>query len=218
MNKFEIENLKTLECGTSFYPEESQQVRNAEIELDGDRLHCQKSEKRVMLDALKISNAAKHLQRLPDQDETFHVIMKGNYDGFDLVNAVLSLSDSTITRLDIATLGFNKRNAHELIRLLDTGEIKATTFLCSVYYRANEPEVFDWLYNQLKDRDCPMVACRCHCKIMLFEMEDQHYVIESSANLRSCKMIEQFTLTNSQDVLYFHRSWMNEMIEKGGEK
>ncbi len=183
-------------------------------------VYHQKTEKQVVIDALKVSNAAKQLQRLPDPDETFHVIMKGNYDGFDIVNGVLALADpTTIQRIDICTLGFNKRNAAELIGLMDAGKIQTTTFICSVYYRANEAAVFDGLYNALKDRGCPMVAMRCHCKIILFELTDgRFFAVESSANLRSCRMIEQFTLTNSRPVVEFHRCWMDEMIQKGGEK
>jgi hypothetical protein len=50
---------------------------------------------------------------------------------------------------------------------------------------------------------------------MLFEMSSgNYYAVESSANLRSCKMLEQFTLTNSRELVLFHRGWMAGLIDK----
>jgi hypothetical protein len=37
-----------------------------------------------------------------------------------------------------------------------------------------------------------------HSKIILFDMGDHAYAVESSANLRSCNNLEQFSLTNSR--------------------
>jgi hypothetical protein len=44
-------------------------------------------------------------------------------------------------------------------------------------------------------------------------LDASHYVIESSANLRSCRNIEQFTMTNDRELLTFHRSWMETVID-----
>jgi hypothetical protein len=179
----------------------------------------EKSEKRRTLDALKVSNAAKQIQRIPGKSETLHCIMSGNYDGFDIVNGILTLvHPATIKRLDIATLGFNKRNAAELITLMDAGKIQHTTFICCVFYKAHEPGVFQGLKKALADRGCPMIAIRSHCKIMLIETTAGDFLAyESSANLRSCRMIEQFTLTNSRPVVDFHRTWMAEKFNDGEE-
>jgi hypothetical protein len=179
-------------------------------------LFVQKTEKQVMIDALKVSHAARQLERLPEPGEVYHVIMNGNYDGFDIVNGILRLHHpAVIERLDICTLGFNKRNTAELIGLMDSGQIKKLTFVCSVYFKAHEPETFNLLLAQLKDRHFPMIATRSHCKILLFEMSSgQFYAVESSANLRSCKMLEQFTLTHSRAVVEFHRGWLTDLIEK----
>lgn len=213
-----IETLKTFTAEQAFYPEESQSARNAAIGLEDNLRHTQKSDKRRLLDFQRVSNAAKHLDSLPQPGETIHAIMKGNYDGFDVVPAVVQLGGK-IRQLDVCTLGFNRRNAYTLIEMIDAGQVERCRFICSVYYRANEPEVFDYLFNELTARGCSMVACRCHCKIILFEMDSgQNYVIESSANLRSCRMLEQFTMTHDKDVLEFHREWMKEMIKKGGER
>lgn len=74
-------------------------------------------------------------------------------------------------------------------------------------------EAWDQLHQQLTARKQPVVAVRSHAKVLLFAMSDgAHYVIESSANLRSCRNVEQFALTRDAGLLQFHRAWMRELI------
>jgi predicted amidophosphoribosyltransferase len=163
---------------------------------------------------LQVANAAKHLERLPESGESFHCIMRGNYNGWDLVPAVLRLANpATIETLYIATLGFNRQNAEELLSLVDAGSIRRVRFICSCYYRSVEPAVFDFLHASLTRNGHRAVAIRSHAKILLFEMTNgAAYVIESSANLRSCRNIEQFCMTHDAELLRFHREWMDEVI------
>ena len=52
-----------------------------------------------------------------------------------------------------------------------------------------------------------------HAKVVLMETSTGGaYVVESSANLRSCASIEQITLTNDAALLAFHRYWINEIL------
>ena len=179
----------------------------------------QKSDKRQVVDAAKVSNAARQIQRMPEQNETIHVIMSGNYDGFDIVNGILALAaPATIRRLEICTMGFNVRNVAELIGLMDAGQVGEVRFICSVFYKAHEPGVYNELKKALADRGGSAIAIRSHCKIILIETTGGDFLAyESSANLRSCRMLEQFTLTNSAAVVEFHRSWMDKKFKHGDE-
>ena len=52
-----------------------------------------------------------------------------------------------------------------------------------------------------------------HAKVVLIETTDgRHFVVESSANLRSCSSIEQITVTHDGDLLAFHRQWIDELL------
>ena len=42
------------------------------------------------------------------------------------------------------------------------------------------------------------------------------YVVESSANLRSCASIEQITIMRDGDLLAFHRKWIDELLRAKG--
>ena len=205
-----IAQLEVLDAQPLF-PSEADATRDATIGIDVDLKHVSRPERRRMMHMLNVANAAKALDRLPDQGETFHVVMRGNYHGWDLVPAVLRLAaPATIRELNIATLGFSASNSSELIRLLDSGQVGRCSFICSVYYRSMKDgaPVYDALAQALTSRGHQICAIRSHCKIIAMEMDGGDcYVIESSANLRSCRNLEQFTMSNDRALLEFHRGW-----------
>ncbi len=206
-----------LETVPNFYEGAAADARSAKAGLDADLKIARVSERRQLLHMLDVANAAKHLERIPDQAETFHCIMRGNYyNGWDLVPALLKLAaPRTIATLHVATLGFNQQNAFELLRLFDEGQIGRVEFICSVYFRDMTSDVWSYLHAELSRRKQHAVAIRSHAKILLLELSDgTALVVESSANLRSCHNIEQFTLTHDRDVLEFHRQWMDQLIRE----
>ncbi len=217
-----FDNLKSLDLDglPEVFPSAGGEVRNARIGLDGERKHVRTASGRRHLDMLSIANAAKCLDTLPLEGQTYHIVMAGNFAGWDFVPAVLRLAvPATIRELNVATLGFNSRNAAELIALLDAGQVERCTFIASVYYKSNEPQVWDGLTTALTTRGQRILAARCHAKILLMQLTDgRHIVIESSANLRSCRNIEQCTITHDADLLRFHRAWMMQLLSKGDQK
>ncbi len=167
---------------------------------------------------LQVANAAKHLRELPAAGESLHCVMRGNYNAWDLVPATLRLAaPATIAALHVATLGFNGRNAVELCELLDAGAVGSATFLCSHYFEKTTPDVFGYLAAELARRDQRILAMRSHAKIILMRLSDgRHYTIEGSANLRSCRNIEQFCMTNDRGLMEFHRTWIEQMFPPRG--
>ena len=142
--------------------------------------------------------------------------MRGNFNSWDLIPAILTLAEpATIAELNIATLGFNSKGAAALIDLLDTGPVSRCTFLCAHYWKSVEGDTYDELAEALTTRGHRCLAMRCHAKIVLAELTDGRCLtIESSANLRSCRAIEQFTMTNDPPLLQFHRGWMKQVLDE----
>lgn len=210
-------DVPEFDCGElpSFYGGQAAEGRNASIELQDGLKHVRISETKRMLHLLHVSNAAKHLDGLPTPGETYHCIMKGNFNGWDLVPATLRLSEpATIKRLDVATLGFNNANIKELCDLIDQKQIGDVSFLCSCYFRDSSKAEYGLLQEQLVKRGGRAAAVRSHAKILLMEMSNgANYVIESSANLRSCRNVEQFSMCDDRELLEFHRGWITELIE-----
>lgn len=198
-----------------FYAGESTRSRNVTAALDQERRHASRPHRRRMLNMLKVANAARALDRLPRRGEAFHVVMTGNFDAWHLVPAVVKLArPATVRGLHIATLGFNRPGAEDLLALIDAGTVAAVRFVCSCYFRSVDADVFDFLHAGLTSRGHRCVAIRSHAKIVVFDLSDgRQLVIESSANLRSCHNIEAFTLTHDAALAEFHRGWLDEVIE-----
>jgi hypothetical protein len=77
-------------------------------------------------------------------------------------------------------------------------------------------EIYANLHQELTRRGHRCAAIRSHAKIMLFELTDGRCLTwESSANLRSCRNVEQAVFTNDKDLLRFHRNWMSEAMVDG---
>ena len=213
-----LENLPAFDMTrvAAFYPGQAAEARNAAAELADNLKHVRRAAKRQTLHLLNVANAARHLERLPEAGETYHCVMKGNFHAWDLVPAVLKLAaPATIAYLGIATLGFNRANAQELAELLDAGQVQSTDFICSCYFKSTSGDEFAFLHEQLTARGQRVAAVRSHAKVILFEMTDgRRFIIESSANLRSCRNVEQFTLTHDAGLLDFHKAWMTNIVDE----
>lgn len=215
-----FDDLPTLDIDApAFYEEQADDSRNVDVTLHDDRTHRRRATSRTLIDWTKVSNAARQLDRLPDTGESIHGIMRANFDAFDFVPAIIGLlQPARCLELNIATLGFNDRNAAALIDLLDGGEVERASFIGSHFWKSHETGVYDALHHELTSRGHRCLAMRCHAKLLLFEAEDGRCLtMESSANLRSCRNLEQFVLTHDRSLLHFHRRWMTEMFEGAGQ-
>lgn len=165
---------------------------------------------------LQVANAAREIDRLPEPDETHHLIMSGNFNAWDVVPAMLKLADCPAHSLHIATLGFNKRNAAELLDLIDRQQIARVAFVCSCYFRDANKAEFKYLADGLIERGQQIAATRSHAKIIALKLTDgRTATTESSANLRSCRNLEQMTIHGSPDVQDFHAGWIMEQMKHG---
>lgn len=61
---------------------------------------------------------------------------------------------------------------------------------------------------QLQARGATLTSSRNHAKVIGLAFERDAYVVEGSANMRSCNNLEQFTLTNDPELFEFHRRWI----------
>lgn len=100
-------------------------VSDRPAQVSGSSTFTRAASKRELLHLLHVCNAAEHLARLPDDDESIHANMKGNFHAWDLVSATFRLAaPATIDAMTVATLGFNQQNENELFAMLDDGRIR----------------------------------------------------------------------------------------------
>jgi hypothetical protein len=209
-----------LDALAPFYDELKGHEVDAARDFGEDRKHVRRSEKRVMLDARRLTNALTHIGRLPEPNQSYHLVSKGAYSLWHVIKATLQFaSPATIAHLRVATLGFSKDNLEQLLRLLDEKQIGRVGFLYSVYFKSNEREICERLAYELTSRGHQVVAMLQHAKVLTIELSDgRALAVESSANLRSCASLEQITITHDRALHDFHAQWMDEVLAGGDPK
>jgi hypothetical protein len=189
-----------------------------EIPIDGEEVFRRQFAKHAVQHSLHVANAAKTMAALPEPGEVIHVLMSGNFAGWDYVPAFLKLAEpATIKVLHVATLGFSERNTHELLTMLDDGRIGNVWFLCSHYMSKQDAHIFTPMAKALTIRGQRIKATRNHAKLMAIELTDgRKFTIDGSMNLRSCRNVEQCNITRSDEVHDFYAGYIRHAIE--GEK
>jgi hypothetical protein len=162
-----------------------------------------------------MANALEHIGRLPEPNEAYHLVTEKKYSMGHIIPAVLTLAAPVaISYLGIATLSFSQSNLTDLLSLLDAGQIGKVDFAYSIYFKSNNKADCQRLADELGARDgCRIFAGLVHAKLLLLSMSDgRAFVVESSANLRSCSSIEQFAIFHDPELLRFHRTWLDSLF------
>jgi hypothetical protein len=186
---------------------------NPRAGLPADRSMLRTPTRRLFVDYRANPDAFRHLKRLPKEGQSLHGVISGKYALFDLVPAILERTGDTIADLYLVTLGFSKQNGADLCGMLDGRQVRRSTLLCSMYFQQTSPGIYDAVIPELLKRKQRVKAFRCHGKIILARMKGgARYVVESSANLRSCKNVEQFALHRCTRLYAFHRRWVEDVV------
>lgn len=165
-----------------------------------------------------INNAAAQIHHLPAPQHAVSCIMGGNYHGFDIIPAIQRLACIPILDLTIATLSFSKRNISNLTLLLDQGLIQRVGLLTSDYFAKADALIYGAAKRELVElRGQRLAFTRNHAKVICIRTAAGHYVVESSANLRSCVNFEQFTLTHDESFYQWHLEWIEYLLATGGK-
>lgn len=179
------------------------------------RAHRQKVRKVVTFDARKVKCAADTIRTMPARGESIHVIVGQSFAGFDLLPSFLDLTGAKrFDQLYMTTLGFSRDNLAQLELMIDAGKITAKNLriLCGDFFRRADSGIWDVGKLLAKERGFTFKSYRNHTKLILASIAGKRYVVESSANLRSCQNIEQFTITQSPELFAFHSEWIDECL------
>jgi len=182
--------------------------------LTSDRRHLAAEVRHRTQDVRQTKIAADAIGSLPGPGDSLHLLVSGRFAMFHIIPAALTLAGCRIERLHIATLGFSRRNIEALAELLDAGTVGAAWLLASHYFKGTSPTAYAYAVDVLGKRSAArFVSLRNHCKLLALRFTDgRTLTVESSANLRSCKNLEQMTLTGCPEVYAFHVRWMDELF------
>jgi hypothetical protein len=145
---------------------------------------------------------------IAEQGEYLHCILPGNHDATDLIKRY-SFKTGRIEELIIATLSMSKKNAEDLVRL---NPVTADFLLSDYFAKVDKETVYRDVVKELEKINARIKIIRNHCKISLIKINENYFVMEGSANLRSSSNIEQMTITNNQEVYEFHKKWITEQF------
>ena len=187
--------------------------------LAGDRRQVSRTVRRDVRDARQAKTAAEAIGKLPTPDEALHLVVSGRFALWHMVPAVLELAAQPIAELRIATLGFSRKNVEALCRLIDEGQIRRAWLLCSHYFKGTSAQVYEFAADELGKRPtAAFCSLRTHAKVLTIRLTDgRTLTVESSANLRSCKNIEQMTVIGDPAVHAFHAGWIDELFAAGAQ-
>jgi hypothetical protein len=141
--------------------------------------------------------------------------MRGNFVFSDIIPTVLQLAaPAKIQYLAVTTLGFSKRASAIILDAIDSGDVGLVDFICTDYFERVDNEICRSFRLELTRRGCRFASAKSHAKIVLFRMDDGRcYTVEGSANIRSCRNVEQFAMTNDPALLAFHREWIGKVMD-----
>jgi hypothetical protein len=177
------------------------------------RRHVTRTAAAVMNDARHLQNAITDIADLPQSGEVVHLLTAKRFALFNVIQAVLAIhSPATINYLAICTLGFSTHNVEALAAMLDSKQVERLDFVFSVFFKSLEKQNCERLTVELGKRGARIIALLQHAKILVIEIDGQSYVIESSANLRSCASLEQLAIFNDAELAAWHKGWIGSLF------
>lgn len=183
--------------------------------------HAEKVSRRRFIEPLiSADNARAALRKLPRAGEAVHMLLNTEYSLYELILAVIELAaEPEVAEAHIATLGINRAHTDDIASRLKTGEIKRLTLLCSEYFRQSDAPTYDYCADQLRPLGAIVAATRSHAKVAALKMGNgATYTLESSANLRTCRSIEQSTISADPRLRAFHARWIADLAAHGDTK
>ena len=147
--------------------------------------------------------------------EQIHCIVGGNFIFGDLFEALLSEKNVVAKSMHVSTLSLSQNNVDSFKTLLEHEWTDTLTLAISNYFYSHERKVLiPYILDELDiDNRFDLLVFRTHAKIVLMEIGNIKLVITGSANLRSSRSIEQFTIQESAELYAFYRKWFDENAE-----
>jgi hypothetical protein len=179
-----------------------------------------RSTKVIARDARRLERAVEAVDRLPEPGEYLHFVVGGEFRGFDLLPAMLRLAKSErFDALTLTTLGFSRENLEDVGKMVVAGTIPPgdLRILASDFFRRADREIWQFGSDLARSLGFGFRSSRNHTKLTLACIAGKAYVVESSANLRSCANLEQFTMTQSRELYDFHAGWIEQIWQTSEE-
>ena len=162
------------------------------------------------------ASSLRDIAGIPAEHEQYRIVTEKQFNAFSLV--LLVLEDRKIEELHVAIYRINQPTVAALIDLATRGLIETGSFVISNFFnQTKRPEAWarrlrEWCEDNPNFKH---VYVHNHAKVVALKTDrGEHLVFEGSGNMSDNARIEQYLYENSEESFLFHKSWMNELIER----
>lgn len=152
------------------------------------------------------------IDRLPEENEDFHIIGGGNIDAFYIIPCTLYYTPK-IESMYIATWSMTRDNIIEILKLFDNGKIKELNIIISIFFQGRYKADCAFLKSEMKKRNQKIVICKNHAKIILMAVGGKYLTFQGSANFTANPRVEQMVFSCGYELFNFHKEWMDSLLK-----
>jgi hypothetical protein len=146
------------------------------------------------------------------KNTSLHIISSDNFGSIELLKVIAKRV--RITELFITTWSYND----DFVKLMESllSDNISISFFVDRSIKTRKAHLYAQMvtlrdkFHNFKIR----VHFMLHSKVTLIKTADQFISLESSANYSKNTRIENFTLTENEDLFNFHKNWMLDLIGK----
>ncbi|HSH51969.1 MAG TPA: hypothetical protein VK982_09640 [Bacteroidales bacterium] len=149
--------------------------------------------------------------------ERVDTVVSGNFIFGDFFEAFAVKYDVFIDDLTCSTLSISADNVCSLENLIKGDYLGTLNLIVSDYWWSHNRQNMPYIYEKLDIDNCFQFAVAgTHTKITLMRIGDQKIVAKGSANFRSSRCVEEFTIETNPELYDFHMAWHQEILKDFG--
>jgi|GEM_PF-791190 hypothetical protein len=172
----------------------------------------------IKLHAVKYDNVEKFVDEISEyilDKKTIHCLISGDFIFGDFFEAFAVKNNLKINDLTISTSSISQDNVDSLANLFNGDYLDMLNIIVSDYFWRNNRQNAPYIYENLDiDNKFQLAVANIRTKISLMKIGDMKFVIKGSANFRSSRSIEEFTIECSDELYDFHKEWHDFILDE----
>lgn len=149
--------------------------------------------------------------------ERVDALVSGNFIFGDFFEALAVEQNLLIEEMMLSTLSISQDNVDSLRNLIVGGYLEKLDIIVSDYFWSHNRHNAPYIYGQLDiDDRFQLAVAGIHTKIALLRVGHRKIIIHGSANFRSSRSVEVFTVETNPDLYDFHREWQSSILDAYG--
>jgi len=156
----------------------------------------------------------------PERGMRVHSVISDNFIFSHFIRSFLMDNNIKAKRMVISTLSMSQECIEALKDVCDLGYCDKLDLIVSAYFYAHErqaliPYIYEALDHEDAKCDFQLAVAGTHCKTVLIEtVGGAKIVIHGSANLRSSRSLEQFSIEENPDLHDFHLEYSEAILQE----